>query len=279
MSEPTAPAEPKGRGAAWTEERGTSDEGRQRLKAPRRRAANTVLITGGATGIGRACAFACGRAGAIVALLSLPGQDLSRTAGELGAAGIQVYPAEVDVRDFGAVERAAGQIVADLGRIDVLIASAGIADQSSITSGSPDRWQAVVQTNLLGVANSIRAVAPQMVRAGSGDIVVIASASGRDTYVGEPLYIASKWGLVGLGHAVRKELQSSNIRVALIEPGLVDTPLTRGSPVVRPLVEAGGALLPEDIADAVTWLISRPRRVAVTELVIRPASVADIERI
>ena len=59
---------------------------------------------------------------------------------------------------------------------------------------------------------------------------MIASASGRDTYVGEPLYIASKWGVVGLGHAVRKELQSSNVRVALIEPGLVDTPLTRGSP-------------------------------------------------
>jgi NADP-dependent 3-hydroxy acid dehydrogenase YdfG len=237
------------------------------------------VITGAATGIGRACAFACGRAGAAVVLLSLPGPDLSRTAGELTAAGIRAHPAGVDVRDFGAVERAVGQVATDLGRIDVLVASAGVADQSSITSGSPDRWQTVVETNLLGVANSIRAVTPQMVRAGTGDIVVIASASGRDTYVGEPLYIASKWGVVGLGHAVRKELQSGDIRVALIEPGLVDTPLTRGSPVVRPLVEAGGALLPEDVADAVSWLISRPRRVAVTELVIRPASVADIERI
>jgi len=238
-----------------------------------------VVVTGGATGIGRACAFACGRAGAAVVLLSLPGPDLSRTAGELGAAGVRAYPAAADVRDFGAVERAVSQVVADLGRVDVLVASAGIADQSSIASGSPARWQAVVETNLLGVANAVRAVTPEMLRAGSGDIVVIASASGRDTYVGEPLYIASKWGVVGLGHAVRKELQSSNIRVALIEPGLVDTPLTRGSPVVRPLVEAGSALLPEDIADAVAWLISRPRRVAVTELVIRPASVADIERI
>jgi NADP-dependent 3-hydroxy acid dehydrogenase YdfG len=238
-----------------------------------------VVVTGGASGIGRACAFACGRAGAAVALLSLPGPELSGTARELGAAGVRAYPTAADVRDFGAVERAVSQIVADLGRIDVLVASAGIADQSSITSGSPARWQAVVETNLLGVANIVRAVTPEMVRTGSGDIVVIASASGRDTYVGEPLYIASKWGVVGLGHAVRKELQSSNIRVALIEPGLVDTPLTRGSPVVRPLVEAGGALLPDDIADAVAWLISRPRRVAVTELVIRPASVADIERI
>jgi NADP-dependent 3-hydroxy acid dehydrogenase YdfG len=241
--------------------------------------APVVLITGAATGIGRACAFACGRAGAAVALLSLPGPELSGTAGELGAAGVRAYAVGADVRDFGAVERAVGQVVAEFGRVDVLVASAGIADQSSITSGSPDRWRAVVETNLLGAANSVRAVAPAMAAAGSGDIVLIASASGRDTYVGEPLYIASKWGLVGLGHAVRKELQSRGVRVTLIEPGLVDTPLTRGSPAVRPLVEAGGALLPTDIADAVTWLLSRPRRVSVSELVIRPSSVADIESI
>jgi NADP-dependent 3-hydroxy acid dehydrogenase YdfG len=238
-----------------------------------------VLITGGATGIGRACAEACGRAGAAVALLSLPGPDLSRTTSALREAGIQAHAVVADVRDFESVQHAVSQVAGDLGRIDVLVTSAGIADQSSITSGSPERWQQVVQTNLLGTANSIRAVAPVMMQAGEGDIVVIASASGRDTYVGEPLYIASKWGVVGLGHAVRKELQLSNIRVALIEPGLVDTPLTRGSPAVRPLVEAGGALLPGDIADAVAWLISRPRRVAVTELVIRPAAAQDIERI
>ena len=238
-----------------------------------------VMITGGATGIGRACAFACGRAGAAVALVSLPGEELTRTTAELRAAGVRVWPAVADVRDFGAVERATAQVTAELGRIDALVASAGIADQSSITGGSPDRWRAVLETNLLGVATSIRAVAPAMAAAGSGDIVVIASASGRDTYVGEPAYIASKWGVVGLGHAARKELQASGIRVALVEPGLVDTPLTRGSPVVRPLVEAGGALLPEDIADAVAWLLARPRRVSITELVIRPSSVADIERI
>jgi NADP-dependent 3-hydroxy acid dehydrogenase YdfG len=238
-----------------------------------------VLITGGATGIGRACAESCGRAGSTVVLLSLPAPDLSVAVDELRGAGVQAHAVEADVRDFESLLDAVGRVSGDLGRIDVLVASAGIADQSRITSGSPERWQQVVQTNLLGMANSIRAVAPLMVEAGGGDIVMIASASGRDSYVGEPLYIASKWGVVGLGHAVRKELQSSNIRVALIEPGLVDTPLTRGSPAVRPLVEAGGALLPEDIAEAVAWLTSRPRRVAVTELVIRPAAVADIERI
>jgi NADP-dependent 3-hydroxy acid dehydrogenase YdfG len=238
-----------------------------------------VLITGGATGIGRACAESCGRAGSTVVLLSLPGPELPVAVDELRGAGVQAHAVEADVRDFESLLGAVGQVSGDLGRIDVLVASAGMADQSRITSGSPERWQQVVQTNLLGMANSIRAVAPLMVEAGGGDIVMIASVSGRDSYVGEPLYIASKWGVVGLGHAVRKELQSSNIRIALIEPGLVDTPLTRGRPAVRPLVEAGGALLPEDIAEAVAWLTSRPRRVAVTELVIRPAAVADIERI
>jgi ribitol 2-dehydrogenase len=233
-----------------------------------------ALVTGGASGIGKACAHRLRAAGATVALLALPGPELGEAADELGA-----IPVEADVRDFTEVERVVEELLARLGRIDVLVASAGIADQSSITGGSPRRWEAVVTTNVLGVANTIRAVAPAMVRQGGGDIVLIASASGRDTYVGEPLYIASKWGVVGLGHAVRKELQASNVRVALVEPGLVDTPLTRGSPVVRPMVEAGGALEPGDIADAVAWLVSRPRRVAVTELVIRPAGVADIERV
>jgi NADP-dependent 3-hydroxy acid dehydrogenase YdfG len=249
------------------------------MSAPGTAPSPVVLITGGATGIGRAVAAACGRSGAAVVLLSLPGPELSQAIDELSGAGVAAQAVAADVRDFAAVQQAAGQVHGELGRIDALVASAGIADQSSITSGSPERWQQVVQTNLLGTANAIRAVAPLMLGAGAGDIVMIASASGRDSYVGEPLYIASKWGVVGLGHAVRKELQASNIRVALIEPGLVDTPLTRGSPVVRPLVEAGGAMLPGDIAEAVVWLLARPRRVSVTELVIRPTAVGDIERI
>ncbi len=123
-----------------------------------------VLITGGATGIGRACAAACGRTGATVALLSLPGPDLSRATSELREAGIQAHAVVADVRDFESVQHAVSQVARDLGRIDVLVTSAGIADQSSITGGSPERWQQVVQTNLLGTANSIRAVAPVMMQ-------------------------------------------------------------------------------------------------------------------
>ena len=109
-----------------------------------------VLITGGATGIGRACAAACGRTGATVVLLSLPGPDLSLAARELREAGVAAHAVAADVRDFGSVQQGVSQVAADLGRIDVLITSAGIADQSSITGGSPERWQQVVQTNVRG---------------------------------------------------------------------------------------------------------------------------------
>ena len=127
-----------------------------------------MLITGGATGIGRACAAACGRTGATVVLLSLPGPELSLAASELREAGVAAHAVVADVRDFESVQQAVSQVARDLGRIDVLVTSAGIADQSSITGGSPERWQQVVQTNLLGTANSIRAVAPLMAQAGTG---------------------------------------------------------------------------------------------------------------
>ena len=238
-----------------------------------------VLITGGATGIGRACASACGRTGATVVLLSLPGPELSLAASELREAGVAAYAVVADVRDFESVQQAVSQVTRDLGRIDVLVTSAGIADQSSITGGSPERWQQVVQTNLLGTANSIRAVAPLMTQAGTGDIVIIASASGRDTYVGEPLYIASKWGVVGLGHALRKELQASNIRVALIEPGLVEHPADPGQPGGPPPGRGGRGPAARRHRRRRRLADLRPRRVAVTELVIRPAAGQDIERI
>jgi NADP-dependent 3-hydroxy acid dehydrogenase YdfG len=98
----------------------------------------------------------------------------------------------------------------------------------------------------------------------------MASTSGRDSYVGEPAYIASKWGLVGFGHSVRKEVARYGIRVTLIEPGAVDTPLTRGAPKVRPLIESIDPLLPEDIARAVVYAYQQPPHVLITEIALRP---------
>src|SRR5262249_30279457 len=98
----------------------------------------------------------------------------------------------------------------------------------------------------------------------------MSSVSGRESYIGEPVYIATKWGQVGFAHALRLELLEPGIRVTVIEPGLVDTPLTRNNPKVRPLLEEIEPLTAEDVARAVVVANQQPPRVTVSEIVVRP---------
>jgi NADP-dependent 3-hydroxy acid dehydrogenase YdfG len=98
----------------------------------------------------------------------------------------------------------------------------------------------------------------------------MSSVSGRESYVGEPVYIATKWGQVGFAHALRLELLEAGIRVTIVEPGLVDTPLTRENPLVAPLLEEIEPLTAEDVARAVVYAYRQPERVAVSEIVVRP---------
>jgi NADP-dependent 3-hydroxy acid dehydrogenase YdfG len=228
------------------------------------------IITGGLKGIGAACAVEFSRLGArlVLAARSLAGgQELVSRVGEAGGDAVLE---SVDVRDPLAQERLARRALDEWGRIDFLLANAGVADQSRVSKGDPERWRAVVETNLLGVIYSCRAVLPAMLDQGSGHILIMSSVSGRESYVGEPVYIATKWGQVGFAHALRLELLEPGIRVTVIEPGLVDTPLTRDNPKVKPLLDEIEPLTAEDVARAVVFAFQEPSRVAVTEIVIRP---------
>jgi len=229
------------------------------------------VITGAASGIGAATAveFARTLQARIVAadLQQVRLEALCRSISEAGGEAIGV---EADVRSPDECERVARAALEAFGRIDVMHANAGMVDQSTIDGGDPARWRGVIETNLLGAAFSVRAVLPAMLRQGRGHVIFTASVSGRESYVGEPLYIASKWGLVGFGHALRKEVAERGIRVTLIEPGLVDTPFTRSSPVIAPLFDGPQPLLPEDIARAVVYAFRQPDHVNVSELVLVP---------
>jgi NADP-dependent 3-hydroxy acid dehydrogenase YdfG len=108
----------------------------------------------------------------------------------------------------------------------------------------------------------------------SGHIVLLASISGRETYVGQPVYIATKWGIVGFGRSLRKELLAHGVRVTLIEPGLVDTDLARSSPLGREFLAQVRALQPEDVARAVLYALEQPPSVSVNELVVQPLDQA-----
>ena len=168
------------------------------------------------------------------------------------------------------VESAAELCLSTYGRIDFVVASAGIADTSSMADGDPERWRIVIETNVLGVFHAVRGALPAMQRAGRGHIVLIASLSGREAYVGEPVYIASKWAVVGFGNSLRREASPLGVKVTLIEPGLVDTPMARANPFAKPLFDAFDPLRPEDVADAVEFVLSRPQNVLVRELAMQP---------
>ena len=234
------------------------------------------VITGAASGIGAATAREFARLGSTLLLTSRPGDDLEPVAAAVRDLGGEAVVLSVDVRDPRALGAAADLARERFGRIDFLFANAGIVYQSSVESGDPDRWREVVETNLLGAAFSARAVLPTMMGQGAGDIVLMASVSGREIYVGEPIYIASKWGLVGFGHALRKEVARFGIRVTLIEPGMVDTPLTRLNPAIRPLLEAAEPLQPEDVARAIVYACTQPPHVVISELTIRPQRQPDL---
>jgi NADP-dependent 3-hydroxy acid dehydrogenase YdfG len=230
------------------------------------------VITGGLKGIGAATAIEFGRLGArmlLVARSLAGGEDLCELVRQAGGKALLE---SVDVRDPHALGRVAARTVEEFGRIDFLLANAGIADQSRVSTGDPERWRAVVETNLLGVFYSARAVLPQMLAQDSGHIFIMSSVSGRESYVGEPVYIATKWGQVGFTHALRLELldAGSNVRVTVVEPGLVDTPLTRDNPAVRPLLDQAEPLTAEDIARAVVYAFEQPERVLVSEITMRP---------
>jgi NADP-dependent 3-hydroxy acid dehydrogenase YdfG len=188
----------------------------------------------------------------------------------VAAAGGSAELAITDVRDYAQVAALAELALERFGRIDVLVANAGIADQSGADKADPARSKAIVETNLLGTIYAVRAVLPSMLERGSGHIFVTASVSGREAYPGESVYIASKWGLVGFGHALRQEVADAGVRGTLVEPGIVDTPLTRDNPAVRPLLEAVDPLSPEDVAEAIMYAFRQPAHVVVSELTLRP---------
>jgi NADP-dependent 3-hydroxy acid dehydrogenase YdfG len=233
------------------------------------------IITGASSGIGAACAVEFGRLGARLTLASLPDPGLTRTATAVQDVGGTAVTVDLDVRDANAVRRLVDGAVERDGRLDFLLANAGVADQELAATGDPEVWKRLIETNLLGCMYCVRFALPHMQRQHAGHILLMASLTGRDAYVGEPAYIASKWGLVGFGHSVRKEVGQYGIRVTLIEPGAVDTPLTRNAPKVRPLIESIDPLRAEDVARAVVWAYQQPERVVLTEIGLRPLSQPD----
>ena len=222
-------------------------------------ASRSVLITGAGSGIGRATAIELARAGMHVFLTGRRLAPLGAVVAEidnLGGSGLRPRarcPRRPDIIEVvrNLTERSA---------IDVMIANAGIHDAASILDGNPDKWQQVVDTNVMGVINCCHAVLPGMNERGAGHIVIVSSTAGRIANTGEPVYVATKHATIGLAEAIRQSVASRGIRVTLIEPGVVDTEMAT-NPFAQTLRTSLIPLSPGDVAE-LSDLHSNNRRTA-----------------
>jgi NADP-dependent 3-hydroxy acid dehydrogenase YdfG len=229
-----------------------------------------AIVTGAGSGIGAAIARDLGARGTKLVLVGRRAELLDQRAAEIGAAGGSALAMPGDVRQFGDLERAVDLAIERWGRLDVLIANAAIADFGPIAEADPELWRDVIETNVLGVMFAVRAALPHMLKAGAGHIVITASGSGRVTYVGEPAYVASKHATVAFADCLRQEVAAAGIRVSLIEPGLVETPLIHVYAGSNDMVGEVDALSPDDIARAVRYVLDQPPGVNVFEVLVRP---------
>jgi NADP-dependent 3-hydroxy acid dehydrogenase YdfG len=175
-----------------------------------------------------------------------------------------------DVRDYAHLERLVRLATERFGAVDILVANAAITDCGPVADADPARWSEVIGTNVLGVLHAVRAVLPAMLDRGRGHIVVIASVSGRITYVGEPAYIASKHATIAFADSLRMEVAERGIRVTVIEPGLVETPLIHVHEAADSIVPGVTPMRPDDVARAVRFALEQPPDVNVFEIVLRP---------
>lgn len=228
------------------------------------------VVTGAGGGIGRAISLALAASGARVVVADLEARLAEETVARVRAAGGEAIAVQGDVASWNDMKRLRDEALGSFGRVDIVVANAGIDDIAGFLEGDVTRWRRLVETNVLGLAYTIKAFLPAMKEQRSGHVVLMASQSGRVAYAGEPIYIASKWAAVGLGGALRKEVAALGVRVTLIEPGLVDTPMTRASEAGSRELAAIRPLTPDDVAGAVLYALTQPEHVNVHELLIQP---------
>lgn len=226
-----------------------------------------ALISGATEGIGRATAFALGRAGWRVGVCARTAGNVTALVGALRSEGITAAGAAGDVGSPGDVARVVGAVVAELGPIDTLVNNAGIAVFKPFEELSLEEWDAMMSTNVRSLFLLTRAVLPGMRERRSGTIVNVASLAGRNGVKNGTGYAASKHAVLGFSRSLLLEVRTLGIRVVAVCPGSVDTALIRGFDR-----DPDRILQPADVADTILAALRLPGRAMVSELDIRPTN-------
>jgi NADP-dependent 3-hydroxy acid dehydrogenase YdfG len=231
-------------------------------------AGKVALVTGAGRGIGRAVALALAAEGAAVALAARSRADLAAVVGEVRERNARALAVPTDVTQDGAVEAMVEQAVGQLGRLDILVTSAGTAAFAPVAESKPGDWDTMLAVNLRAVMVCCRAVLPVMMRQRSGTILNLGSIATKRALPGSAVYPATKIAIDGFSRVLAEELRPHGVRVGVLVAGAVDTPLwdSLGSTPPREKM-----LRPEDVARAAVLMAALPPHAALEELTLLPA--------
>lgn len=251
------------------------------MPSPDSLAGTVALVTGASSGIGEATARQLAGLGAAVALVARREDRLKSLHAEIEELGGRAMVLEADVTQREEADDVVRRTVDELGRLDILINNAGVMLLGPIVAAPVDEWERMVQLNVLGLLYCAKAALPHLIEAAEGeprrvaDLVNISSVAGRQARVGSGVYNATKHAVGAFSESLRQEVAKRHVRVALVEPGAVATELASHN---RPEVQESMAnrfadmerLEAVDIAEAINYVVTQPRRVAVNEVLIRP---------
>ena len=232
----------------------------------------TAAVTGAASGIGLACTRALLAEGAQVVLIDRVGDKLESLCQELGA---HAHPLKVDLLDPVQNSGLGAGVEALVGPLDIFHANAGSYVGGAAAEGNPDEWDRMLNLNVSAAFRSVHAVLPKMIERGTGDIVMTSSVAGLIPVIWEPVYSASKHAVQAFVHALRRQVAPHGLRVCAVAPGPVVTALLDDWPKAKmdEALAAGSLMPPEAVADAVLYMLTRPRTITIRDLVILPQSL------
>lgn len=238
-------------------------------------------MTGASSGIGEATALALAAHGAAVAVLARRSDRLEQVAARIDEGGGRSLVIEADISSEEEARAAIERTVSELGRLDTLINNAGVMLLGPIEDAPLEEWERMISVNLAGLLYCAHAALPHLLRAAEdgprhvADLVNISSVAGRVARAGAGVYNLTKHGVGAFSEALRQEVTERHVRVSLVEPGAVDTELPSHNrrEILEQISKTFGELerlSAEDIADAIVYIVARPRHVAINELLIRP---------
>jgi NADP-dependent 3-hydroxy acid dehydrogenase YdfG len=240
-----------------------------------------ALVTGASSGIGEATARALAERGAAVVVAARREDRLDALVAAIEAEGGRALAIETDVTDREQATRAVERAVTELGRLDIVINNAGVMLLGPAVDAPIDEWERMVALNVNGLLYVAHAAIPHLLRAGEddprhvADLVNVSSVAGRRATSGSGVYNATKFAVNAFTEALRQEVTERYVRVSVIEPGAVATELSsHNRPEVREQIARTFGdtqrLEANDVADAIAYIVTRPRHVAINEVLIRP---------